>query len=317
MNIKEIMKEFSYNADRFLGKGKRVYAYSSLIWNALLYGFHPHDYFLYDVYKLSRYEKRKFITSRKWKRLEKLNNSVDKKYLDDKRLFDEKFSQFIHRDYLFMQECTKEQYSDFVSKHKTAISKAIGKCGGKDIEKIDLSTQDSIEKYYSEYVGKDFLLEEEIVQHEKMSSIHPQSVNGIRISTLIHKGEVHILAASLKAGIGDTITDNSSGGGMIAALDLDTGIVISEGMEENSNRYMIHPDSGVVLLGFQVPNWDMAKGLVIDAAKLIPDVKYVGWDVAILHDGVCLIEGNTGQGEDNLQVGQDGKYLLIKSIVKS
>lgn len=65
----------------------------------------------------------------------------------------------------------------------------------------------------------------------------------------------------------------------------------------------MHPDSGEQIIGFKVPSWDKIVDLVISAAKVIPEVRYVGWDVAVDDDGnVQLIEGNYGADPDVTQM---------------
>ena len=46
---------------------------------------------------------------------------------------------------------------------------------------------------------------------------------------------------------------------------------------------------------------------------MIPEVQYAGWDVAILEDGVAIIEGNRDPGHDVVQmIAQTGLYNKIR-----
>ena len=47
---------------------------------------------------------------------------------------------------------------------------------------------------------------------------------------------------------------------------------------------------------------DEAKELVLKAAKMIPQLRYVGWDVAITPDKPVFVEGNQHPGHDILQM---------------
>ena len=60
-----------------------------------------------------------------------------------------------------------------------------------------------------------------------------------------------------------------------------------------------HPDTGVFLPGFQIPHWDKCLKLINEVARMTSTVRYVGWDVAITPDDVCLIEANPG-GDFNI-----------------
>ena len=82
-------------------------------------------------------------------------------------------------------------------------------------------------------------------------------------------------------------------------------------------KYIYHPFTNQKLVGFQIPLWDNVKATVLEAANLIPEVGYIGWDVAILECSVALIEGNHDPGHDVVQmIAQTGLYKLIKNIEK-
>ncbi len=82
---------------------------------------------------------------------------------------------------------------------------------------------------------------------------------------------------------------------MYAFLD-DKGIVITPAIDKDDNVYGIHPTSKKQILGFQVPMFDEAIKLALEAAKEIPQIQYVGWDITITKDGPCIIEGNSYPG---------------------
>ena len=65
---------------------------------------------------------------------------------------------------------------------------------------------------------------------------------------------------------------------------------------KDDNIFGIHPTSKKQILNFQVPQFEEAKKLVLEAAKEIPEIKYIGWDVAISDKGPCIIEGNSYPG---------------------
>ena len=42
----------------------------------------------------------------------------------------------------------------------------------------------------------------------------------------------------------------------------------------------------------KIPMWDRVLEVVTEAAKKIPQIRYIGWDIAVTNDGVEFIEGN-------------------------
>ena len=62
-----------------------------------------------------------------------------------------------------------------------------------------------------------------------------------------------------------------------------------------------HPGTGAPIEGRILPLWPEALELVTRAHDLNGDRVAVGWDVAILEDGPCLIEGNGKPDVDLIQ----------------
>ena len=72
-------------------------------------------------------------------------------------------------------------------------------------------------------------------------------------------------------------------------------------MDKYKNVYEKHPATGAAIMGSVIPDWDKAKELVTRAAPLIPEVRYVGWDVCFTPSGPCLVEGNQYPAHDLYQ----------------
>ena len=60
--------------------------------------------------------------------------------------------------------------------------------------------------------------------------------------------------------------------------------------------------TGTPIKGFQFPDWDKATDLVKRASMVIPQVAYIGWDVAFSDKGPVLVEGNDFAGHDIYQL---------------
>ena len=61
------------------------------------------------------------------------------------------------------------------------------------------------------------------------------------------------------------------------------------------------------IVGFKVPKYKEAVKLALKASKVVKEIRYVGWDVAITNDGPCIIEGNEFPSYGLIQ-----NYLLDK-----
>ena len=242
------------------------------------------------------------------------NSSGDTEKLGDKHRFNQLFSEYIKRDFLYMKDCSLEEFTVFCKEHPIFIEKKNWLCEGVGVKKIYLKTQNEIEEYYVNNKNDYIVIEEPIVQHKKMAELHIQSVNTLRVTTLYHQGKVYVVSAALRIGTGDNCTDNLHNAGIACAVDIENGIVISKGYDKYMKTCLYHPDTKIQLLGFTIPNWQSVLNTALKAAALVPDLKWIGWDIAITDDACTIVEGNTNQGVDLIQVGQDGLWPRIKKI---
>lgn len=111
--------------------------------------------------------------------------------------------------------------------------------------------------------------------------------------------------------------DNFHFKGIEANIDIDTGIINSLGYNASDIEYVYHPLTGKQIIGFKIPNWKNCLNFVEKCARVIPDVRYVGWDVVPLEDGqFALIEGNDNADHDFQQMHWHGMWHEYKSILK-
>lgn len=105
-------------------------------------------------------------------------------------------------------------------------------------------------------------------------------------------GLVYIYGGAVRIGIGNSNIDNAGAGGIYASIDTNIGVIVSKAMDNKSNRYVLHPDSKVILPGFKLPMWDEAIKLIKKLATTIPGANLLAWDLAYSKDGWCLVEAN-------------------------
>ena len=94
----------------------------------------------------------------------------------------------------------------------------------------------------------------------------------------------------------------TGGGGIFCEIDPTTGVIITDGLDEHGNSYILHPMTGVRFRGTPIPQWEEICDFCRSAAQTLPCLRVVGWDVAILPGGKLeLIEGNHNPGMNIVQ----------------
>ena len=100
-------------------------------------------------------------------------------------------------------------------------------------------------------------------------------------------------------------------------LDVDTGIVTTQGADLMEHRFLLHPTTGLTIPGFQVPQWEQVRRTVEEAVTLVPNAIIVGWDVAVTAQGPVLIEGNAYPSVQIMQTaGMQGLKRLWNSALR-
>ena len=119
-------------------------------------------------------------------------------------------------------------------------------------------------------------------------------LNTLRVFTqLDDQNKVHYLGARLRITV-NSYVDNLAAGNLAAPVDLQTGLVNGPGVYSDITKtdQRTHPITKEPIEGFQIPFWKEALTMVNEAAKLHPENRSIGWDVAITNAGPELLEGN-------------------------
>lgn len=291
------------------------------IWSYLRYGCTIRQYVTGRFYKYSSFERNKILTTKKFfKLVDKTNDKLYIKYLEDKALFNTHFHKFVHRKWVDSRTMNRNEFNDLCSSNKSIIVKPIGGTEGDSIYIISHHELDSPEErdvLFEKIIKENAIIEELIVQHPRMK-FNNQSVNTIRAITLMdkHTHEVKMLKTVLRAGVGDTVVDNYHQGGCCYEVDINTGRICSQGVSRNSNNLLFHPGTDICMLGYEIPNWVEVVNSCLEAHSLLPQCRYISWDVAITPLGVELIEGNHNGDYDMLEfVGSNGYWPVLKKYV--
>ncbi|ATD02914.1 hypothetical protein PTET_a1464 [Pseudoalteromonas tetraodonis] len=197
---------------------------------------------------------------------------------------------------------------------KLFIKPVMGR-GGKGIiiaKRVSESYEYNEEKItynYLQALKGDYVVESAIEQHSYLNSIYPNSVNTLRAITVRNNnGTVDFIAATLRMGVGGNQVDNSSAGGLLIGIDLNTGMGLKPyaTYEYGIEKFEKHPDTGFSFFDLRIPNWECTKNEIISAAKKLTQLNLVGWDIAITQKEIVIIEANTLFGLDHTQAGIGG-----------
>lgn len=267
-----------------------------VVWCTLIYGATISDYFFFRFYKKRHCDRNTFMTARDKDRFYKAMNNVDndtRKIVQNKDIFNEKFAEYLKRDCISVPECGEQAFCDFLNTHEAVFIKPVATGGGAGIVKTSADKIGDVGAYYAQLCSEGtFVVEAGIVQHPDMAKIHPESVNTVRFSTLYDGEKVNILFVCLRCGTGDSYMDNHMMGGVVMNVDPETGRVTSRASGKRYLQQERHPDTGVLFPGFQIPHWDKCLALIDEVARKTGGIRYVGWDIAVLKDDICLIEAN-------------------------
>lgn len=281
------------------------------LFNRLFKGLYLIDYIQYKFYDRNKYSRETFLEYQKLhKIIKKCNNPQKAEIFDSKIMFNKKFKEHLNREWIDCTDCTKDEFVNFLNKHKEVILKPELGSFGMGIKKIQIENFD-VDELFEECKVQKAILETIVIQHETLANLNKTSLNTLRVVTLIDRNEkVHIMSAVLRIGREGKVTDNFHSQGLASLIDIETGIVKTTAVDRDFSRYVLHPDSKKVICGFKVPAWEKVKEKAEELAMVIPDVRYVGWDIAVDKDEkIICIEGNYSADPDVTQTtDQVGKY---------
>lgn len=160
------------------------------------------------------------------------------------------------------------------------------------------------------------MIEECIRQSAEMGQWNETSVNTIRIPSFLRDGKFTVIWTRMRMGKKGAIVDNAGAGGIVVNVDPQTGIITSDGIDEEHNHFAKHPGCGLTFKGWQVPCWD-------DLLKTVEELHrnvfykhiYVAWDFALTDDGWVVIEGNWGQLLGQQTASQIGVRKLFHELL--
>ncbi len=274
------------------------------------------DYFYLGFYKTPGPDAKTYASTwYMYKFQKKLNDARHIDKFGDKRKFHQLFKEYIgHAHYV----PAGKPPADFEAWLKLndpnyIIVKNSGGQVGAGIEKFKVEIKSdqflvnkvTVERFLKDIAQKNLdLIEVFIEQHPVLQKMSPIALSTIRVITILNKeGHVDIIAAILRMGT-DKPVDNYDAGGVSAAIDVETGLIIGPVQYKDPGKpkiYEVHPITGEQVVEKTIPYYKEVLDLVRRATIVIPQVRTVGWDVVVTADGPFLLEGNHNWDKTHLQ----------------
>ncbi len=268
------------------------------------------------MYNLNEEQRKTYLTRRR-------NNDLIKKYnkpeafdiLENKEKFNTRFNDFLHRSWIKVDVDNLEEVKKWIKEHKRFMAKPIyGGCGHgiekfeeedwKDEKRLD----ESLKRWAEDKEG--FILEGIVIQNEEVSKVYPCSINTIRTVTILKEGKPYVVQTYFRIGNDGKFVDNFNSGGMTVPIDKKKGIVLDKAIDKKKILYDTHPYTGYKIKGFKFPYWEEVLNMAKELAVKIPDMGYVGWDIALTKDGPVIIEANEYPGHDIYQLPQHTPHKI-------
>ena len=281
------------------------------------YGFCLSDYLNYKLYNKNKKERKKYVSTKiENKFYEIVSPSAYKKRYTVKPSFLSDFKKYTKRDFIVPTQDNYEDFEKFLNTHDMFMSKPYDGLGGADVKKEYTKDIKNRKEYFEYSIKNRIFLEELVVQHPEMNKLCDKSVNTMRIMTFNNHGKSEIIWMGLRVGNGINAIDNFHAKGMAVNIDMKTGKLLGNAIDKDLNDYLEHPVSHIKFDGFQIPCFEEAKKMVLEASLESDKILVVGWDVAISDKGPVIIEGNRRPGFDIVQVLSGGKIDMIQDILK-
>lgn len=186
--------------------------------------------------------------------------------------------------------------------------------------RISLDESNDVIDFLSAIKDNRYLIQETVVQHSALRSLHPESINTIRLVTVRNQRtkKVDVFPSILRIGTGSSFVDNTSKGGIAVGIDLNTGKLKEFGFYKPGygTKVSIHPDSKICFSDVTIPYFDKCKEQAICLHEMLPGIQSIGWDIAVGEEGPIFIEGNDNWEINGPQICNGGlKEDLINRLI--
>lgn len=273
-----------------------------LIFCRYVLGFTYEEYFYFHLENKSLNERKEYVgTFERYDYWKNLSSKETQAKFDNKFTAYELFKNYYKRDVIKIENKSDfSTFNEFVKNHDSYIVKPLAYSLGQGIYTVDVDeTNKTVQELFDDILLKGSCVVEELVyQSFDMAVLHPSSVNTVRFATYYDSSadKVTRLYAMLRMGCGDSQIDNAFCGGISAPVDVEFGIVTGKGYRNINGKeewFEYQPETRAKIIGKQLPDWQNLLSMLEELARVVPEQKIVGWDLAHTDNGWVMIEGNS------------------------
>lgn len=173
-------------------------------------------------------------------------------------------------------------------------------------DRVKLSADELVTHLTQRASKRPLLIQPRLVNHPELADLANGALATVRVLTCLNeKEEPEVMGAVFRMAVGGNQTvDNLHAGGLASRVDLATGelsLATNLGMDARVGWLDRHPTSRARIEGRVIPHWHHVCELAKRAHSAFADRLFVGWDIAVLANGPCLVEGNQGPDVDIMQ----------------
>jgi hypothetical protein len=242
----------------------------------------------------------------------KLNPPRYRSLLEDKYVFDRFLSSFgfplaqmigyiANSEVHWLNNSKVMPLDQLINCEINCFIKSYTKWGGLAVHKLNVTNKAIfIDKQIADITALEKLiqgdltvLQQTVVQHPELCKLSASSVNTIRLVTIHDGNKACNFFGYIRMGIGNSLVDNISHGGLGCGLYED-GTLFETAHSEKTQYQDVpnHPTTGVVFGEINIPFYKEALELVTRMHDTFHCFFIIGWDIAITDSGPVVIEGN-------------------------
>lgn len=313
-------KRFFQNLKGVCQREKKFLPFLTLdaAWCVFRYGLALTDYLNYEIYRRDSAQRREYVGVKIQNTLyEQVSPSRYKQRYTVKPTFLKEFRAYTQRDFVVPGEGNFPELERFLDSHSRFMIKPYDGLGGRDVRRMESASITDREAFFQKCIRERLFLEELVIQHPQLNVLCGACVNTMRVMTFNDHGKPEILWMGLRIGNGTNDVDNFHAQGMACAVDIQTGRLVGNAVNKDGRHFEKHPISGIVFRDFQLPDFEKAKQLVLQACLESDKILVVGWDVAFSENGPVIIEGNRRPGFDLVQmIDGRGRMDMVRDLME-